>query len=201
MRSLVLLVAAMAAGVGTAGEFPAYSQARAITSGPQGPPFRELLRHQRVERGRALRHGAGDGREGPPGDRDGCRGARGRGRARQQPFPAADRHALLEFPGGDHGALAGHGAADALHLQRSGGRQVRVRDLRHDHQDPARRALSGERRLRGRQVGGEHQLRAAAPDASRLRVRRQRPRRPPRRDLADGRRAVAGESRERRGDS
>ena len=39
MRSLSLLVAAMAAGVGTAGEFPAYSQARAITSGPKDHLF------------------------------------------------------------------------------------------------------------------------------------------------------------------
>ncbi|HPM82685.1 MAG TPA: hypothetical protein PLF81_18405 [Candidatus Anammoximicrobium sp.] len=39
MRTLILLVAAMAAGVGTAGEFPAYSQARAITSGPKDHLF------------------------------------------------------------------------------------------------------------------------------------------------------------------
>src|SRR5512137_2537725 len=39
MRSIVLLFVAMAAGVGTAEEFPAYSKARAITSGPKDHLF------------------------------------------------------------------------------------------------------------------------------------------------------------------
>ena len=177
MRSLVLFATALAAGVALAGDFPAYSKARAITSGPKDHLFASYY---------AINAWSADGRYATVLETD----VKGR-------LPTADVAVLGVVDAQDNNrflpltetrcwnfqeATMAHWLATApqTHFIFNDLVDGKFVSVIFDMTTKTRRvvpypvsAVSA-----GRQVGGEHQLCAAAPDASRLRLRRQRPGRP-----------------------